>query len=792
MSRNKHSEVNQNVKSEEITITKGEFERIEKAFKNDEFKKLFFDYCEEIQDPENRKIYEEEIIQLEAERGVNVTFVNPKPGFVLITSVDGSSKCFINIAQCDKIEKPSNQVKDKGLVWSIPYAQSPPRHDYENNKKCFVYDVVFHPDAILLSERSEAIRKHVIEVALDAIEREFKVKLDRANVKPSKLKFKGNCHPTVIRSLSKNGVQGDSSPLDSIYPPLPSENKTKHVFSEAKPSVEFQTPKFLIKHRHGVDFTEMTYHQDAKLNVTIPKELCVEIELPLLKSTAQCTLDVMEKKLLLSSDKPAKYRLDIDLPYPVDDKRGSAKFDTELRKLLVLLPVKNAKKTKNMRDLYREDSGVESDVREDNLSCSLNSSDHNKLIEVLSSIDGDNDDNETEDKQVKGNKDESFLQPNIHYNFPHNFDCNSLDDELAFVLHVKNVDPESIKTEQTDKSVHLKFTSIGSGYYPTNYAFYFELENTSNREVQITATNVEAWDNNVILNATLLNPAGFKGYSAGLDAYHTQFYNLLTKFDLPSKTQDLEENLIEVSRSESDESVEISIRKTGEDENKIDEEQDVVKKDSKKPKKKNKKRRSLSESNSDDLIAISEEVPIEAPKDHIIIPRKQRSFSECRDDGSVLSYKSILKPRSSYDRSYSTSSSISDDGQNYSCSVDVLRLSESIGDIPEEHLEMELSESCKKTVRFSDVIQKQLFRLDSSILGQRKKNQKRKIKKQRAMQRRNSEGDSADYEDNKLPIHQPLSKKERKLSNNDSGLDLTASEKARRDSESSEMFDLEM
>lgn len=278
-----------------------------------------------------------------------------------------------------------------------------------------------------------------------------------------------------------------------------------------------------------------------------------------------------------------------------------------------------------------------------------------------------------------------------------------MDDELAFVLHVKNVDPESIKTEQTEKSVHLKFTSIGSGYYPTNYAFYFELEaNSSNPEVQITATNVEAWDNNVILNATLLNPKSFKGYFAGLDSHHTQFYNLLTKFDLPHASKSLEENLIEVSRSESDESVEISVNTTVEEvQDQVESLEAATKKESKKQKKKNKKRRSLSESNSDDLKAILEEVPMEIPQIQIAIPRKQRSFSECRDDGSVLSYKSILKPRSSYDRSYSTSSSVSDDGQNYSSSVDVFQ----------EHDHHEgLSESCKKTVRFNDVIQKQLFR----------------------------------------------------------------------------------
>lgn len=40
-----------------------------------------------------------------------------------------------------------------------------------------------------------------------------------------------------------------------------------------------------------------------------------------------------------------------------------------------------------------------------------------------------------------------------------------------------------------------------------------------------------------------------------------------------------------------------------------------------------------------------------------------------------------------------------------------------------------------------------IFRLDSSILGQRKKNQKRRDLKLRAQQRRLSEGDSVDYEE---------------------------------------------
>lgn len=42
-----------------------------------------------------------------------------------------------------------------------------------------------------------------------------------------------------------------------------------------------------------------------------------------------------------------------------------------------------------------------------------------------------------------------------------------------------------------------------------------------------------------------------------------------------------------------------------------------------------------------------------------------------------------------------------------------------------------------------------ICRLDSSILGQRKKNQKRRDLKLRAQQRRLSEGDSVDYEESR-------------------------------------------
>jgi hypothetical protein len=74
-------------------------------------------YAEEISDPENRKLYEQEITQMEQERGMDVQFIHPKPGHVLKTSVDGDMKAFINICQNDKIGKPVSKREVLYHLW---------------------------------------------------------------------------------------------------------------------------------------------------------------------------------------------------------------------------------------------------------------------------------------------------------------------------------------------------------------------------------------------------------------------------------------------------------------------------------------------------------------------------------------------------------------------------------------------------------------------------------------------------------------------------------------------------
>ena len=101
----------------------------------------------------------------------------------------------------------------------------------------------------------------------------------------------------------------------------------------------YGTPKYKITQRRGVEFHEMTHEIDAKLNLTIPHELVVTIDLPLLTTTQDAYLDVKNKKISLTSEKPAKYKLEIALPYEVREESGSAKFDKSKRQLIITLPV---------------------------------------------------------------------------------------------------------------------------------------------------------------------------------------------------------------------------------------------------------------------------------------------------------------------------------------------------------------------------------------------------------------------------------------------------------------------
>ncbi|KAJ3643526.1 hypothetical protein Zmor_026230 [Zophobas morio] len=647
-------------KFKELDLSREEVERIGEALKKEEFRKLLVDYVEEVQNPENQKKYQEEITELERERGVDVTFINPNPGYVIKTSVDGSKKCFINVCVNDNIQKPSSSPAckegTKGLQWALPHSLTPPREDIDNKgARCVVYDVVFHPDTLHLAYKNKGFRAMVNATACEAVEGNFDVALDKKNLKFPKLQYKGMPHSSVVRKPIEGFVapemdQNEKELLDKIYPPVDThKKKVKKTSRKIDDKSNYTTPKYVIKHRSHVDIQDCVEDKQAKLHAAIPRELIVEVNLPLLKSSSDITLDVTEKTLQLTSEKPSKYKLNLTLPYRVSQDNGNAKFDKDLKKLIVTLPVK-----RTVPD-YAHDSGVESDQG----SPTTPLSEDDPCDKVFSESDHRT----------------SFLEPNSSYDLPE-FTCHLFENTLAFTLNVKNVAESSITKLVQTSSIHVKFTSVSPSYYESHYSFYVKLPSQTIVEDRV---QIETWDNNVIVQIPFCDNE--------LEYY---FYGLN---DLDLKKKFLEEPCILNSILQ----------------NPIPEEPEA----------------DVEEKTSESSDTVEEN------RSENIITEKSRAINiagtSYESSGDELSY--------SYSPSKSRESSLDD-----------IVCSSLESAIPEDG---EISTSLKKTVRFNDVIMRQLYRSNSSILGQKKKNQRKARNKKRAQERRHSESEASEIEDRK-------------------------------------------
>lgn len=344
---------------EDLDLSGEEVQRLTSAFQDPEFRRMFSQYAEELTNPENRRRYEAEITTLERERGVEVRFVHPEPGHVLRTSLDGTRRCFVNVCSNALVGAPSSRPgsdDDRGAApgshWSLPYSLAPGReYAGRNSSRYMVYDVVFHPDALALAQRHEGFRQMLDATALEAVEKQFGVKLDRRNAKTLKAKYKGTPEAAVLRTPLPGVIlarpEGEpKGPLPDFpypyqYPASAGNSATPGPRAPSPPEAALQPaptePRYSVVQRHHVDLQDYRCSRDSAPS-PVPHELVVTIELPLLRSAAQAALEVTGKLLCLDSRKP-DYRLRLSLPYPVDDGRGKAQFNKARRQLVVTLPV---------------------------------------------------------------------------------------------------------------------------------------------------------------------------------------------------------------------------------------------------------------------------------------------------------------------------------------------------------------------------------------------------------------------------------------------------------------------
>lgn len=664
-------------RDEESQLTRSDLEVIQEAMKNKQFRDLLADYCEEVRDPANQAIYQKEMTQLEKERGYDVTFINPKGGYVIKTSVAGDRKAFINICSNENIGKPSCRVEEvngqKGMNWQLPYSIIPPREDYDHKKeRCVIYDVVFHPDTLRMAEVNKQFRGLVNKTAYEGLQKNFNIHFDSNNFRFPKSHYKGMNVPAVIRkedpdfkpSIDAESEEFSPEVLEKLYPqhnypvsettpktstePQKMKRKTKTQKQEFTHASDngYTIPKYVIKQQKNVDFQDYTYHKDSKQHCAIPSQIVVEVNLPLLSSTKECVLDVREKMLSLKSENPAKYKLNITLPYAVNDECGSAKFDKTKRKLIVTLPVMKQHYQNGSANSLKVDSGVESEEN----SGSQSDEDHkeNRIVELSSTI------NEPSKKPPENHNfktSEPFLKNSLGYILP-SYTHNVLDDVVAFTFHVKNTDPDSVKVDQIDHRIYIKFTSIGSGFVPVHYAAVIKFDDY----VKFENISGEAWDNNVILQLEIVGDAPQK-FEIGL----SEDSMISEEFEMSQVTKTLK---AETQNSNKDSTLPVvEVTNLGNETNIV-----------------------VSSNKNDDEIL--DEDDIESPT------AEEKEIVWTESNSCESGAKSILRKPMAMMRSFSESS-VGD----VASSMDYI----SSDCIPEEG-------SLKKTVRFSDVIARQFYR----------------------------------------------------------------------------------
>lgn len=422
-----------------LNLSGEEISKLSKAFADEKFRDLFRHYVEEINDPVNRKQYEEEITKLEKELGRDVVFVKPQPSYVIKTTANGTTKTYINFCTSETITKMSSRGAEQnniqGINLSIPYSVSPvqSRHDKSNNIYS-VYTLVFHPEALKYADQNAAIKKLVHDTAFAAVEKSYNTRLDKINFVILKKSHKGSLEQTLLR-------------LSNHSPDASLAQENCHTVDD------YTEPSYSIIYRDQKDLQNCTNDTFSKLNALIPSHTLVEIKLPLLNSIQNTKLEVKSSYLHLQNDDPVRYKVSIPLVYEVDEDRSSAKFYPDTHVLKVEIPIKRKSKSCNESDEKHSQTTA--------LITELNDKLENLKVDSNTSL-----------VPPESNNEDNFLHEDIKYKVPEHY-CNYYDNKVAFVLKVRNVCYDSFKYRifEDRKGCMMKFSTLGAGHFPMYYSF---------------------------------------------------------------------------------------------------------------------------------------------------------------------------------------------------------------------------------------------------------------------------------------------------------------------------------
>merc|ERR1711988_144973 len=732
------------------------------------------EYAKEVSDPENQKLFREEMSELEAQRGFMATFLQPQPGYVIKTrvlsscqnededSALGFGKIFINVCSDPNISdaSPRSDVKpdNKGrIAWAIPYSTSKPRRDLDKaGQNCMVYDVIFNPNVIKETQSNYNFRDMVNSTALEGVEKAFKLKLDRKRLRFPRLQFKGSVHTSVVRrpmsdqekddhaKSTKNDEDYDTDKSNSKIcgstssPPKSADpadleksnnntNNNKNKKMEDSPAVLSKEPQYVLKYRYDQSDVP-TIRGDS--DPCRPTSILVEVSLPEMSSAKGIELDVLEHLLTLESKEPMAYKLVLKLPYPVCEDQGSAKFDKSQHNLVVTLPVKAKEPVSR---LISTDSGINMEFDED-------------FVDDYQSL--DQEELQESEKENSSSNFERSLPP---------YTCNIYEGLMVFTINVRNVDSLEKSVLKNENGYYLTFHTMGQGFVPFYYGFClaFDFEKKTSLgglSCSLDDLEVEVWDNNMILQLSMPK-SGCSVYQVGRDEYDLSDNMALPRLEMAKEKFKLKDKVTESLQPTS----KVDLDSDDSSEEGLNNQSDA-----------DKERHSSGESNDS---AISVTPPslsnssnstqdCQFPsKRFLVIPAKLPSNNNNAEQGEVArenhysnndsnNLRGILKRARCLSESQAeylslVSSSVIDSGSSMSSTTII---EEDIADQNAGKSTAASSAESKKSVRFNEVVQRQVYRQNSSILGQKIKNMKKAEQKRRKAEqkRRASEGDLPD------------------------------------------------
>jgi len=342
-----------------MKITPAEVDRMTKAFEDPKFRELFDEYVREIENPENKARYEEDIRKMEEERGIEAKFIKPTPGHCLQTTEIGKNMpVYVNIASNELVDqaKCDRDKERKGYNWSLPHSMSPPR----DIKTAKVFDVIFHPDTYRMGESNKNFMDLLRDTALDAIKSNWKVSLDKKFEVLSDKQYFGRIESCILRN--KDGQKTKDADQPTLRPDLEKRKdlekfiqkrnaRSKSTIKGNRNPIRWEgremmnddgsiQPEFKIKQSKCLDIQDYVGNPKSG-DRSQPDNLVVVISLPELKQSKNIKLDVQDKTLTLRTvdEEPGYLLKDLALPFIVDSKQGNAKYKKEAKLLDVTLPI---------------------------------------------------------------------------------------------------------------------------------------------------------------------------------------------------------------------------------------------------------------------------------------------------------------------------------------------------------------------------------------------------------------------------------------------------------------------